>query len=184
MRMEALVLTEAKALDQQVLVEIYQEYSTALYRYAYRMLGDQDMAEECVAETFSRFLHVIGRGGGPTGSVKAYLYRIAHNWVTDHYRRQSPPMLSLEEDQHADVENDPETGMHRELEKERMRLAMLKLPSDQRLVIELRFLEDWSHEQVAEVLGKTVEATRAMQYRALTALRHLLLGPEDFKNGE
>jgi DNA-directed RNA polymerase specialized sigma24 family protein len=42
-------------------------------------------------------------------------------------------------------------------------------------VIELRFLEGLSHEEVASLLGKTVEATRAMQYRALTALRQMLV---------
>ena len=62
-----------------------------------------------------------------------------------------------------------------EAERERVRAALMQLPPDQRRVIELRFLEEWSHEAVAEALGKTVEATRALQHRALAVLRRILV---------
>jgi RNA polymerase sigma-70 factor (ECF subfamily) len=64
--------------------------------------------------------------------------------------------------------------MERDIEQQRLRSALQRLPSDQRQVVELRFLEDWSHEQVAAALGKTEEATRALQYRAMNALKRLL----------
>jgi RNA polymerase sigma-70 factor (ECF subfamily) len=48
------------------------------------------------------------------------------------------------------------------------------LPAEQRQVIVLRFMEDWSHNDVAEALGKTIEATRALQHRAVAALRQML----------
>jgi RNA polymerase sigma-70 factor (ECF subfamily) len=50
----------------------------------------------------------------------------------------------------------------------------MRLPAEQRQVIELRFLEGWSHDAVALALGKTIEATRAIQHRAVTALRQML----------
>jgi RNA polymerase sigma factor (sigma-70 family) len=56
-----------------------------------------------------------------------------------------------------------------------VRAALLRLPPEQRQVIELRFVEDWPHDAVAAALGKTVEATRALQHRALTSLRRILL---------
>jgi RNA polymerase sigma-70 factor (ECF subfamily) len=89
MRMEAILSTDAQQLDKQSLVRVYEEYSPGLYRYAYRLLGDQDLAEECVAETFSRFLQVIRRGRSPDGNLRAYLYRMAHNWAVDFYRKQT-----------------------------------------------------------------------------------------------
>ncbi len=52
-----------------------------------------------------------------------------------------------------------------------MRSALQKLPEEQRNVILMRVLDEWSHEDVAAALGKTVEATRALQYRALQALQ-------------
>jgi RNA polymerase sigma-70 factor (ECF subfamily) len=52
--------------------------------------------------------------------------------------------------------------------------ALLRLPAEQRQVIELRFMEDWSHDEVANALGKTIEATRTLQHRAVNALRQML----------
>jgi RNA polymerase sigma factor (sigma-70 family) len=56
---------------------------------------------------------------------------------------------------------------------------MFRLPAEQQQVVQLRFIEDWSHEEVASLLGKTVEATRALQHRALASLRKILLGQEE-----
>lgn len=178
MRMEAILSTEAQRIDKQALVRVYEEYSPGLYRYAYRLLGDQDLAEECVSETFSRFLQVIRRGTSPEGNLRAYLYRMAHNWVVDHYRKQAP-QVSLETDTHPDPDSDLEKRVHVRQEMEQLRLALIDLPEEQRMVIELRFMEDWSHDRVADFLGKTVDATRALQHRALVALRQTMLGLEE-----
>lgn len=168
----------AKVFTKEDMINSYEQYSPGIYRYAYRLLGDQDMAEECVSETFSRFIQAIRNGGGPSENVQAYLYRVAHNYITDHYRRQPPPALSLEEDLLADNDTNPTQLMSKNIEQERVRRALLQLPPEQRRVIMLRVLEDWSHEEVSAVLGKTVEATRALQYRALAALRRLLIENE------
>lgn len=167
----------ALTFEKQDLVRIYEQHNPGLYRYAYRLLGDPHLSEECVSETFSRFLQAVRRGQGPRENVQGYLYRMAHNWITDHYRRRQPE-AALDEDLHADPKGNPVEELHRQLQSETVRHALLKLPDDQRKVILLRVLEDWSHEQVAEFLGKTVEATRALQYRALASLRRLLLDQE------
>ena len=92
------LLKGARNFDQQALGEIYDLYSGKLYAYSMRLLGSQDLAEECVAETFSRFLLALKNGGGPQEYLQAYLYRVAHNWITDTYRRQPPPPLELKEE--------------------------------------------------------------------------------------
>ena len=48
------------------------------------------------------------------------------------------------------------------------------------MVIELRFMEDWSHDQVAEHLGKDSGCYRALQYRALVTLRQIVIGREEY----
>jgi RNA polymerase sigma-70 factor, ECF subfamily len=175
MSMQTLTYSNAMIYDRQTLVTIYEQHSPELYRYAYRLLGDSHLAEDCVSETFSRFLRVVRDGPNQMENVRAYLYRVAHNWVTDHYRRQPPTPLSLEADVHSDPEANPLRVVAEQLEREQVRAALLRLPGDQRQVIELRFLEDWSHEEVAVAIGKSVEATRALQYRALNALRRMLV---------
>jgi RNA polymerase sigma-70 factor (ECF subfamily) len=102
------LLKSARAFDQQTLAEIYDQYSPKLYRYAIRLLGDDTQAEDCVAETFSRFLNALQQGGGPKEHLQAYLYRIAHNWITDQYRRQSPVPLEQEEPLESPSQLDPQ----------------------------------------------------------------------------
>ncbi len=78
----------------------------------------------------------------------------------------------------ADPQDNPLEAVAANLEIERVRKALWRLPAEQRLrVIALRFLEERSHEEVAAILGKTAEATRALQHRALEALRRLLIEP-------
>jgi RNA polymerase sigma-70 factor (ECF subfamily) len=174
MRVNTMIMAQAKPLDKQNLVEIYEELSPALYRYAVRLLGNRETAEDCVSETFSRYLHAIRNGGGPKENVQAYLYRVAHNWITDYYRRTRDATQPLDTEEPVDTSTNPSRVVVEEQERHRVRKALLRLPPDQQQVIALRFLDEMSHDQVAVILDKTVEATRALQYRALTTLRHLL----------
>ncbi len=159
MSMQTLTYSDTMTYDRQALAAIYERHSPELFRYAYRLLGDSDLAEDCVAETFSRFLRVTRDGSSPMENVRAYLYRVAHNWVTDHYRRQPLPPLSLEADMHSDPEANPSRLVADQMDREQVRAALLRLPAEQRQVIELRFLEEWPHEAVAAAVGKSVEAT-------------------------
>jgi RNA polymerase sigma-70 factor (ECF subfamily) len=172
-------LVEAKPIDKQALVAIYEQHSSGIYRFAYRQLGDPGLAEECVSETFSRFLQAVRQGRGPIDNVTGYLYRIAQNCIVDHYRHKPHLPLPLDVDNHPDPGGDPERAALQQLEEARVRAALQRLPDDQRRVVLLRILEGWSHEQVAKTLGKSIEATRALQYRALAALRRMLIEKEE-----
>jgi RNA polymerase sigma-70 factor, ECF subfamily len=178
MAIKSKTLDSAVAFDRQELIAVYEQYNPELYRYAFRLLGEKCLAEDCVAETFSRYLRVVRSGRGPSENVRAYLYRIVHNWATDYYRRNPLPSPELDLEIHADSDSNPTHVFTREAERERVRAALMQLPPDQRRVIELRFLEEWSHEAVAEALSKTVEATRALQHRALAVLRRILVEEE------
>jgi RNA polymerase sigma-70 factor, ECF subfamily len=170
------LLNGARAFNKQALAAIYDRYNPGLYGYAMRLLGDECLAEDCVSETFSRFLKALHAGQGPSEHLQAYLYRIAHNWITDHYRRQ--PMLELDEDLRAEEEACPEAQVDRRLEQERVRNALRLLTPDQRQVIILRFLEGWENDAVSAAVQKPSSAVRALQHRALASLRRWLLGKE------
>ena len=175
MMINTIVQADPKTLDKQELINIYEEYSPGIYRYAVRLLGDVTTAEDCVSETFSRFLGAIQRGGGPTENMRAYLYRVAHNWITDYYRRQPLPELQIEVNEPVEPGSNPATKVSEAMERERVRAAILRLPEQQQQIIQLRFLENWSHEEVAQAIGKSADATRSMQYRALGSLRRMLM---------
>jgi RNA polymerase sigma-70 factor (ECF subfamily) len=136
------------------------------------MLADREMAEDCVAEIFCRFL-VAAQAGTPFENPRAYLYRVAHNWILDH--RRLPAQVSLEDNMQLDQAGNPSQVLMQNLDRQRVHSAIVHLSPEQRQVIELRYLEDRPHIEVAEALGKTVEATRALQHRAIKSLRQTLV---------
>jgi RNA polymerase sigma-70 factor (ECF subfamily) len=172
------LLKGARTCDLKTLGAIYDLYSPGIYRYAIRLLGDDYLAEECVADTFSRFLKTLHSGQGPQDHLQAYLYRIAHNWITDSYRRQPPPVLELNDSIRADDHFLPEGQADTRLEQQQVRLALRSLTRDQSQVITLRFIEGWENEEVAAAMGKPVGAIKALQFRALNMLRKLLVSDE------
>lgn len=149
-----------------------------------RFLGDANLAEECTSETFYRFLKALHSGSGPNNHLQAYLYRVAHNWISDYYR-SSHQVLSLENelldettikplDAAGEEQKDPFETAAQSLESQRMRKALAQLSPEQRQVIVLKYLEGWSNQQVAEALKKPVGAVKSLQHRALEALRRLI----------
>ena len=165
---EGELLERARQLDRVALAAIYAQYRPALQRYCARILGEPLLAEECVAETFSRFLAALHNGGGPRDHLQAYLYRVAKNLITDHFASTRPD--SLEEDVNCDPSDLPDDQVHDRMEQDEVRLALATLPDDQRRVVTLRIIEGWKERDVAEAMGTTPAAVRSLAARALVTL--------------
>lgn len=165
------LLEQARELDQRALAEIYACYSPRVYSYALRLLGDACLAEDCVAETFSRFLHSLNTGRGPGEYLQAYLFRTAHNFVVDQYRKR--PTEQLDEDIYdpASVEADAS----RNIRQRQVRTAVHALSPAQQQVISLKFWEGWENEEIAHAIHKPVGAVKSLQHRALVQLQKVLL---------
>jgi len=169
---EQKLLRAASQLNTQALAEIYDTYSPGIYRYGMRLLGDVTLAEDCVAETFTRFLKSLQERRGPRDNLQAYLYRIAHNWIVDHYRKDGNTVeLNDVIRSEADV---PEEEATKRIRQQQVRQAIRHLTSDQQQVILLKYLEDWSNEEVARLMKKPVGAVKSIQHRALRSLYKLL----------
>lgn len=169
------LLRKARKYDQKALAEIYDLYSDALFGYAFKHVGDSQVAEDLVAETFSRFLKALERGGGPKEHLQAYLYRITHNLITDTYRREPPPPLELEEEFLPGEDPDPQTIVAGLQDADRVRMALKLITPEQRQVIALKFLEGWSGPEIAQAMDKSLGSVKALQRRGLAALQRILL---------
>ncbi len=178
MRTEKQLLAGAKAYDHEVLTEIYDRYNAELYRYAMRKLGNPDLAEECISETFSRFLQALQRNKGPKTHLRAYLYRIAHNWIANYYERRPPHETDIDD---VHIGKDPEMldGLDKKSKQDQIRAALNELTPDQQQVILLKYYEGWSNREVAAVIEKPVGSVKSLQHRALGALRRLLTPSEN-----
>ncbi len=177
-----ILLKKAREFDQKALAEIYDLFSDALYAYAYKHVGRPQIAEDLVAETFQRFLTSLEQGGGPTDHLKAYLYRITHNLITDFYRREPPPPQELDGRLVADDEPGPANQVAQLQQAERVRMALRMLTSDQRQVVVLRFLEGWTSQEIAHSMDKSLGAVKALQHRGIATLQRILIDHQTLKS--
>jgi RNA polymerase sigma-70 factor, ECF subfamily len=169
---EQKLLRLAAQLNTKAMAEIYDAYSSGVYRYARRLLGDETVAEDCVAETFARLLKALQERRGPREHLQAYLFRIAHNWIVDFYRNNEQTFeLNDALRSEADV---PEDEAAKHIRQKQIRKAIRCLTPDQQQVIALKYLEEWSNEEVARTMKKPVGAVKSIQHRALRSLHKLL----------
>jgi RNA polymerase sigma-70 factor (ECF subfamily) len=172
---EKSLLEQVIRFDEQALIEVYDRYSPEIYRYAGRLLADQELAEECVAETFSRFLNGLKHGNRPRQNLRAYLFRIAHNWITDFFRKQPPSSVMLDPELISGSHMDMQDSLIRNLEEEQIRAALQLLTPDQRQVMILRYIEGWRNKEIAQAMDKPVGAVKSLHHRALNSLRRILV---------
>jgi len=171
---ERTLLERARAYDEEALGKLYDEYAPLIYAYLYRRVQDAQMAEDLTGEVFVRMLQAIQSERFWHTSFRGWLYRIAHNLLVDHYRKQ-PPTLTLDERLVAD-QDDLDSAVAERLSHQRLRSAISRLTSDQQQVLALRFGEQLTAREVGEVMGKSVSAIEALQHRGVAALRRILGG--------
>lgn len=164
------LISKLNAFDLDAITLVYDLYCDAIYRYGYRLLGNQNQAEECVSETFSRFLNSLQKGQGPKKTIRPYLYRTAHNWITDQYRRPLPYEEGLHENIQSN-ESNPEQLTIIHIENQLTRNFLKDIPANQRQALVLKYLEGLDNNEIAEALNKPVGAVKALQNRGLEALR-------------
>jgi RNA polymerase sigma-70 factor, ECF subfamily len=166
------LLNAARRMDEEALVKIFDLYSSALFNYALRLCGDPVRADHIVGDVFSKLLDQIAAGNGPTSNVRSYLYEMAYHQIVDEARR-SRRRVPLEV---ADSVGQDTRSAFSRLEdeitfKQILHLLQTELTVDQRHVIVLRFLEEFSIRETAAIMGKTVEHVKVIQNRAIVALR-------------
>ncbi len=172
------LLQKAKSGDRQALTAIYDAWYQPLYIYFYRQVDGMETARDLTAEVFHHFLQAIQKGTGPDTHLQAWLYRVAHNILIDHYRRcQHRNHLPLPE-QLANTQDDPVRQAESHMAVAEVREALLQLTPDQRQVIALKFFGGLSNQEIALITSRPVGAVKALQHRAIAALQRRLLPVE------
>jgi RNA polymerase sigma-70 factor (ECF subfamily) len=163
-----------RALDAQVIINIHNRYYPEVYRYAQYRLNDPISAEDIAAEVFIRLLEAAHNGRGPRSSLRGWLMGTVANLVNEHYRQMyAHPNEVLSEEWHADADdpvNLAEVNEHHRV----LYRALTQLTAEQQHVLTLRFGNGYSLEETALIMGKNTNAIKALQFRALAALRKLI----------
>jgi len=139
-----------------------------LYRYVYARLGNRQEAEDLTQETFARTL-ARSNGSGESLSLP-YLFTVALNLLRDRWRSPQRRFLQVPLEEGAATADPAAENQARQAWVEEM---LTRLPAEYRTVLELRIVQGYSRAEVARRMGRTEDAVRGLQYRALQALRQL-----------
>ena len=170
------LVRRAKENDQQAFARLYEEYFDRIYRYVAVRVGDRIEAEDLTQQVFVNALRAISSYRVKGVPFSAWLYRIAHNQVVDYLRKKKKrAAVPLNEDWVASRDRNPQQMVERNLDIEQLLSATKRLTEAQREVISLRFAGELPIAQVAQIMGKSQGAIKALQHSAIVALRKVLL---------
>jgi RNA polymerase sigma-70 factor (ECF subfamily) len=165
------LLDGLRELDARVISDIYDRFSGDVYRYVRYRLNDDHLAEDIASDVFVRLLEAVQEGRGPRLNLKGWLLSTANHMVTDHLRRAYRRPTEAISDALADPLAAPTDEFDRREQSRDFEQAYALLTDEQQHVLALRFGEEYSLEDTAVVLNKNVNAVKALQFRALAALR-------------
>jgi RNA polymerase sigma-70 factor, ECF subfamily len=174
------LLREAQRSDPVACDRLYTLYSDKIFRYLYVRLGQREVAEDLTADVFVRMLRELPRyradTARPVAAFSAWLYRVASNLLTDHYRRQRH-RRHLDISEQTTLPSSEPVPFHQAAAAEERNVlldAVGQLGDEQQRVVLYRFADQLSVRDVASAMGKTEGAIKALQHRALENLRRIL----------
>jgi RNA polymerase sigma-70 factor (ECF subfamily) len=166
--------------DVQAFEILYRRHNDAIYRYLLRLSGHRDSADDIFQDVWGKIIKAR-QTYRPTAKFTTFLYRVAHNCFIDHVRRNKrhSTNTTLEPELHSDPGESPETAAERSLARERLEVALLTLPEEQRDAFLLREEGGLSVEQIAAVTGCNRETAKSRLRYAVNKLRSAIDEPTE-----
>ncbi len=168
------LLARARRGDKAAIADIYRQYVESIYQFCRLRTGNPQIAEDITGTVFTKFIQALAKGKGPRYHLRGWLFKVARNAIYDtHGKARTLPIETVE--QWADIENiDPENAAFSAIEADAIREGIGMLSPDQQDVLLLRFDQQLSLQETADILGKNVNTVKALQFRAVNRLRDLL----------
>jgi RNA polymerase sigma-70 factor (ECF subfamily) len=173
---DELLLKKAGEGDQAAFLDLYDRYREPIFRFAYRLLGSVEVAEDVTHDCFLSLIRKPENFRPERASLKTYLYAAARNLAMKHFRNQGRE-TGLDEVTEEPKDSPKRGPLRRLLDEElaaQVRDAVFSLPPLQREALILFEYEGLSLNEIAEIAGTDAGAIKARLYRAREGLRRIL----------
>jgi len=173
---DELLLERAEGGDQAAFVRLYERHKDPIFRFAYRLLGSAELAEDIAHNCFLSLIRKPRNFEPRKGTLRSYLYSATRNLAFKHFRDVGRE-TALDDISHELAISDREQPLPRLLNEElslKVREAVFTLPPLQREALILFEYEELSLSEIATVVGADVGAVKARLYRAREQLRSTL----------
>lgn len=166
--------------DEHIFSMVYDTFFNALYNYGCKYTENTELVEDAIQDLFVRFWKNRAHLNEPP-SLKNYLFKAFRNHMSDRLKAAGRYVLDDFGDQHPfalvpSVEDDQIIMENLEITKSKLSAAMIRLTDRQREAIFLRFYEEFSYPEIADMMGITVKATYKLMARSIEVVREGLGG--------
>lgn len=165
------LVKQAQQQDAEAFGRIYDQFARPLYNFLFSKLGHKEVTEDLVHTVFLKAWQNLG-SYHPRQSAKfsTWLYQIANYTLIDHWRTRKPSVELTAVENLSQFAEDPKFYE----EYEYLWIALSELPLPYQTVLDLRFKQDMSVTETAQIMGKSEIGIRVLQHRALKALKDKL----------
>jgi RNA polymerase sigma-70 factor, ECF subfamily len=170
-----------KKKDKNAFIEAYDLYADDVYRFVFFKIGNAEEAKDLTSAVFLKVWNFAqSKGLDASKSLRAFIYKTARNSIIDHYRQMRETEARLDDgeggliDTIVDEKQDLALQMEVLSDMDLIKASLGKLKEEYRETILMRFIDELSFAEIAEVTGKTVGSVRIQTFRALQALKDLL----------
>jgi RNA polymerase sigma-70 factor, ECF subfamily len=175
---ETEMISRCQQGDQEALKEIFDKYHKKVYRIAYGVVRQREEALDIVQEVFIKLFHSIKNFKGRS-HFYTYLYRMVMNTAIDHARKTGKQTISSLDQEGSfqpsdDLEKGPERILLQKELEERVKLAMDKLPAEQRAALIFRDVEGLSYREMAEAMGCSIGTVMSRLHYGRKRIQELL----------
>lgn len=167
--------------DRSAFTDLVEKYQSPIFNLAYRMTGSYEDADDLTQEIFIRAYQKLQQFD-PNKKFFTWLYTIGVNHIRNHLKKNFRDVLhlkaansSLEQQQRNGEEEGDVLSDERMI---RLEQVIRKLPVDLREAIILKFMQDLTFEEVADVMGDSVSAVKMRIYRGLEKIKQMMEGNE------
>jgi RNA polymerase sigma-70 factor (ECF subfamily) len=167
---ERVLVLRCQAGDEAAFAELVARYQPRLRYYLRKMLREGHAAEDALQDVWLAVFRAVPRLAD-AGAFRAWVYRIARDRALREFRKRTPHR-SLEREDF--IEGCAEEDAFSAADVERVHAALDELPPEQREAVVLRYIEDMSYEEMAQVVGCPLGTVRSRLHYAKRALRRLL----------
>lgn len=176
-----MLVTRYSEGDNKAFDELLARYQSKLFNYIYFIVRSQEMAEDIFQETFVKAITTIQQGRyTASGKFGAWLTRIAHNMIIDGFRQERNENTISNDETEVDLFNDVdlcddniETQMVNEQTLTDVRRLVDALPDNQREVVYMRFYQDLSFKEIADITGVSINTALGRMRYALLNMRRI-----------
>lgn len=177
---EDLVILYSKG-DNQAFDCLLARYQSTLFNYIYFIVKSKDLTEDIFQETFVKAIITIKQGRYiESGKFKAWITRIAHNLIIDHFRQEKNENLISNDETTVDLFNNVslcEGTIEESIIKDQItndiRKLITLLPHNQREVLEMRYYQDLSFKEISELTGVSINTALGRMRYAILNLRKM-----------